>query len=103
MLKGGWIYGIFTSWNYKSLWNNTYSSTSLLFKVFSAKGAGNPTPGWSWQRLQFNKSGSYWTIYNPFHKRYLQACTQKGLGEPLGSCEQFHIYRIVNGQNIKID
>ena len=73
--------------------------------VFSAKTAGPPTSGWSWQRLQFNKSGSYWTIYNPYHKRYLQACTnQKGLGEPtVGSCEQFHIYKIVNGQNIKID
>ena len=66
--------------------------------VFSVKGY-NPTPGWSWQRIQFVKQGNNWGIYNPFHKRYL-SCNQnhKGLGVPvLGSYETFKISEVVRG------
>ena len=72
--------------------------------VFSAKGAGAPTSGWSWQRIQFKKQGNYWGIYNPFHKRYMNGCTnQKALGMPwMRGCEQFQIYEIKNGRNILI-
>ena len=42
------------------------------------------------------KQGNYWGIYNPFHKRYMNGCTnQKALGMPwMRGCEQFQIYEI---------
>ena len=66
--------------------------------VFSAKGY-NPSPGWSWQRVQFVKQGNYWGIYNPYHKRYMNCYTdQKALGMPwLKSHETFKIYEVING------
>ena len=72
--------------------------------VFSAKTAGAPNSGWTWQRIEFKKQGSYWGIYNPFHKRYMNGCAnQKALGMPwMRVCEQFHLYEARGDSNIKI-
>ena len=66
--------------------------------VFSAKGR-RPTAGWSWERIQFVKSGSNWSIYNPYHRRYMSGYTnQKALGMPwTRGHEKFTIYEVVRG------
>ena len=63
--------------------------------VFSAKNA-RPNKGWSWQRIQFKKSGRYWGIYNPYRRLYLNtAHNQYGLtGNRLGPGEKIRIFRI---------
>lgn len=78
-------------------WYNIFFPMSLFRSptVFSAKNA-RPTKGWTWQRIQFKKSGRYWGIYNSYRKLYLNAAhNQYGLtGNVLGNGEKIRIFRM---------